>query len=98
MRREVPVLAIGKGDPDVAAKVFPVNGPSALELYLEQVSRTALAVLAAQYEIDPVVIDGQERIVPAFHRQRDKPLAVDHLDHVARRLFRICHHDTHRRQ
>ncbi len=86
MRGEIPVVAIRKSDPDIALKVLFVDGPAALELDLSKVCRTAAAVLTAQNEVYPVIVEWQKRIVPAFHGKRDQSLAIDHFNHLARGL------------
>ena len=83
MRRKVPVISIGKGYPDVASKVLLVDGPSALELNFPYVSRATFSILAAQDEIDPIVVDGKEGVVSALHGQGYQPLAIDDLNHLA---------------
>ena len=95
MRREIPVIAIRKGDPDLAPKVLLVNGPAAFELDLPKIRWPSLAILSAKDEIYPVIVDWEKRIVPALHGERDKALAIDDFNNLACGLRRCCFHVTH---
>ena len=73
MWREIPMVAIMKGDPDVPAAIFLVDDPPAFQLNLAKV----VGLLIVQDEIDPAVIDRKESIEPVAQRQRDERIAVD---------------------
>ncbi|MEL7218167.1 MAG: hypothetical protein AAGK01_07020 [Pseudomonadota bacterium] len=98
MRHEIPVVAIGKGDLDIAAKILFVDRPAALELNFPYVSGVALSILAAKDEVYSVVVNGKEGIVSALHGEGYQPLAIDDFNHLAGGALRRSCNITYRRQ